>query len=522
MDRLLSLRGALKKKWYASFQSSWIDAGDVVFSALLVFNVVRALRHAMWRDELQIYQLAANSASLFELWEKLRYEAHGILWDGLVWGVAHLTTDPSWMQVLHALIAAGIWLVVYRLAPFTRIEKIILLLSYFLFFEYFVIARSYSLAVLCGLGFVALRQQRPASLVLPWFLLGMMANLVMHATIWSFALAAGFVVEHRGRLQDVRFLLGGMLYLSLLAFGIFTMIPASDYIVANSHPALPGLGDLNIALGTMVGAFLPLDPEWPHAARAFLTERGPVPFFWNPQLLDPILTVTGADGLHPMRIAAFLGLPIGLCILLARHRAFEFVIAYIGIMLFAVVWHYPGSARHDGFVFVAFVAAVWAARARIQPSWLFIAVLGINALGGIMTIGSEFNVFSQARNAAQWIESSKLSLPLIGQRDAQVSSVAGYLGRPIYYLECECYGTFIVWNRQRQPPLSDEEFRTRLARAIDREGGDVVLIRNHPLSTDQAPATADTTLLASFTGVRDVRVDENYWIYRITRLRPAG
>src|SRR5262249_54452448 len=146
------------------------------------------------------------------------------------------------------------------------------------------------------------------------------------------------------------------------------------------------------ALATMLDAFLPLDPKWPDAARAFLTEpQAPVPFFWNPQPLDLFLAVTGVDASHPLRLAVILSVPVVLCALLARSRVLEFSLTYAGIMLFSVLWHFTGTARHHGLVFMAFVVAVWAARARApRPavSLLFIAVLGINALGGVLTLGS--------------------------------------------------------------------------------------------------------------------------------------
>ena len=81
--------------------------------------------------------------TLAELFRNLRYEAHGALWDMLVWVLAHLGGPPASMQVLHAAIAAAAWIIVYRWSPFTALEKFLLLLSYFLFFEYFVISRSY-------------------------------------------------------------------------------------------------------------------------------------------------------------------------------------------------------------------------------------------------------------------------------------------------------------------------------------------------------------------------------------------
>jgi hypothetical protein len=191
-------------------------------------------------------------------------------------------------------------------------------------------------------------------------------------------------------------------------------------------------------------------------------------------------------------------------------------------LLFAVLWQFPGGARHHAILFLALVACVWTARSRSslpRTPWLFVGMLAVNALGGLLTLGSEFNTFSQSRNAAAWIERNDLArMPLIGSRDAQVSSVAGYLGRPVYYLECECLGTFIVWNGSRQSPLSTSQFGERLVRALDRiEQHEAILIRNAPITAGaEQPGLPgiSVTLLQSFTGAV---TDENYWIYRARR-----
>jgi len=119
--------------------------------------------------------------------------------------------------------------------------------------------------------------------------------------------------------------------------------------------------------------------------------------------------------------------------------------------------------------------------------------------------------------SGRWLAANDLGDAfLIGSRDAQVSSVAGYLGRPVHYLECECLGTFIKWNRERQSPLSAEQFRSRLMRALDLAGDrTAILIRNRPLSVDELPPeTSGFTPLISITGAE---TDENYRIYRATR-----
>src|SRR5262249_9628534 len=170
-----------------------------LFVLLMVVNVIRTLHHAMWRDEMQIFMLALYSSSPWSVLLKLKYEAHPALWHILVWGVTRLTSDPMWMQVLHIGLAVGVWTIIYWWSPFSRLEKILLLLSYFLFWEYFVISRSYVLIALIAFAFIAWRERRPRPAFLLWLLLGLLANVHMFGAIWSMVLAAMLAFEGRRR-----------------------------------------------------------------------------------------------------------------------------------------------------------------------------------------------------------------------------------------------------------------------------------------------------------------------------------
>ena len=78
-------------------------------------------------------------------------------------------------------------------------------------------------------------------------------------------------------------------------------------------------------------------------------------------------------------------------------------------------------------------------------------MLLINWIGGLKTLSSELRPFSHGRDVANWIEGNRLSDALIiGSTDYAVSTVAGYLRRPIYYLECECRATYVVWSKRRR------------------------------------------------------------------------
>jgi hypothetical protein len=207
-----------------------------------------------------------------------------------------------------------------------------------------------------------------------------------------------------------------------------------------------------------------------------------------------------------------------------RDRALvaEFATAYIGVLLFAYLWNFPGHARHHGVLFLMLIASVWISRVRdprrTRRSRLWTALLVVNAVAGLMTLFSELRPFSQGRNVAAWLQQNNLDDAfLLGSRDTPTSTVAGYLRRPIYYLECECLGTFIVWNTRRQAHLPPAEFGRRLVRALDGSTRrDAILIVNRKLRPEaEAAATPrlSFTMLQAFQGA--AVTDENYVVYRV-------
>lgn len=195
--------------------------------------------------------------------------------------------------------------------------------------------------------------------------------------------------------------------------------------------------------------FVPLDPDWLKAAMTFIIHplTAPVSHFWNPNPVDIVAAFAHPDMDHPLRFAVGMALPIAACGVVTRDplRVVEFSLAYVGIVLFAALWNFFGTGRHHGMIFLALIGSAWTARSQPRrPSWLLTGLLAISALAGLLTLMSEFVPFSQARAAALFIQRGNLADPfLIGSRDAQVSSVAGYLGRPVYYLECECQSAVI-------------------------------------------------------------------------------
>ena len=94
--------------------------------------------------------------------------------------------------------------------------------------------------------------------------------------------------------------------------------------------------------------------------------------------------------------------------------------------------------------------------------------------------------------------------------------MSGYLGRPIYYLECECRGTFVVWNDKRNSMLSDAEFWRRLAVAATAAGqADAILIRYRPIAPAELASNPANLVLTELASLTRAATDENYRIYRL-------
>ena len=340
----VSRRGPRRPRSCTGARPIAATVSDALFILLIVVNVIRTLRHAMWRDELQIFMLALYSSSPWSLLLKLKYEAHPGLWYMLVWVITRVTSDPMWMQVMHIGLAIGVWIIIYWWSPFSRLEKILLLLSYFLFWEYFVISRNYVLIALIAFAFIALRERRPRPEFILWLLLGLLANVHVFGAIWSMVLAAMLAMEGvRRRSVPIA---GAAVYLILLVFAIATMVPAADF-GPWAHDVRFSVSRLNADLTVPFGAFVPLRPDSIRDAVAFIAhpETASIPQFWNSNPTDDFVALTHADTDHPVRLALVFAVPIAACWLIARDPllVLEFTLVYLGIVLFANIWDFPGS-----------------------------------------------------------------------------------------------------------------------------------------------------------------------------------
>lgn len=193
--------------------------------------------HEPFVDEAQAWQLA-RSLSLPALFEKyIRYEGSPGLWHFLLWILIRLHISYAGLHWICGLIAiAATSLFIFK-SPFPRYLKLSLPFTYFLIFQYAIIARNYVLAPLLLYSIAICWKKRPIFIAL---LLGLLANVALHASVISGGLAIAYCIcwfrqepaetSSRGR----ELLLSTAVLLGFYGFAIWTAWPPSDLTLSRA------------------------------------------------------------------------------------------------------------------------------------------------------------------------------------------------------------------------------------------------------------------------------------------------
>ncbi|MFN2568158.1 MAG: hypothetical protein ABR564_00950 [Candidatus Dormibacteria bacterium] len=165
------------------------------FAVLVVLSeaillVLSEARHKPWFDEAQAWLLARDTGPLDLLIHHLRYEGSPGLWHLLLMVPAKLGLPYGSMAVISIAAAlAGSAILLLR-SPLPRLIAVMVCFSFFTFFQYGVVARSYSLLApllfLIAAGWRT-RLERPVRF---FVLLALLANVSLHGSLIAISLAA--------------------------------------------------------------------------------------------------------------------------------------------------------------------------------------------------------------------------------------------------------------------------------------------------------------------------------------------
>lgn len=483
----------------------------VVLPFLLLYWVDIA-HHTMFFDEVNAWAISAASPNLKVLLHYVHFEGHPWLWYFILWLPAKLTHDPVGMKWVVTAIGTASILVLGFLSPFTRLQRLLLLASYFVVWEYTVMCRMYGVMLLCALLYAARRARKPEGLIGSCVLLGIMASTDMSGTILSGTLLLEYFYSsyHSGSLkaQNRRWLLALAVYVAFVAFAVISLWPSREISWQSSGTVgsafLDGFRWLQAFGDMVVGPWWPISSAFPH-------------HFWEEEV-EPLGWL-------------FALLPV---ILWAYWKTFEkrknFVLLmsatlFIGICFADLV--YRGKVRHWGIAFVALVVGLWLYDAehrqatgstRAWSPWTY-GLFTMSALAGVLAVtGSWMHPFSRARDTAEWLRANEpANVALAGGMDVSFGSVAEELQRPVYFMECDCFDTFKLFSKYRET-YDEREIPFRVERAFaSLHTQKIVFVIYRPLTAGELTRlrteNVSATQVASFPGADSTF--ESYFVYEL-------
>lgn len=437
--------------------------------------------HEMWADEIQAWTIARDSANPLQVLLNARFEGHPAAWHECLFALSRITRAPEIMQVFNWLIAGSCAFVIAKYAPFSRLQRILLCFSYFLFYEFGTISRPYELGNLAFFAFCALYMHARRALIPQFILLALLANTSLYGFFIAGALSVLLFFEEvaKNKRLSRQACLGQVLLATGLMISGLQMVSAK--LVNHVALAAPGMAQpVFLAYHRTLGYFLTrvalaIQPLW---AAYF-----PVPdlklSFWDTTIFSGAM-----PALFPLWAGCAVTLFAIFAISFARNRTASLLyVTCTGAMLaFGVM-----AMRHKGLLFVLLIGCFWLARAHTESvrnancdrlltklggiaNVLFTAILAVQTVvAGIFFVNELAQPFSQGKAAASWIrENEPTSIPILGTPDWVVSSMSGWLDRPVYFCERMDYGTFLIWDDKTVYPKSDAELYSRVLKSMKR------------------------------------------------------
>jgi hypothetical protein len=459
----------------------------------MVLGIILALRHEMWRDEVNVWLIARDHSSPIEILRHLKYDGHPGLWHLSVFALKHIFPYPIAMQMLHLIIAATTVYLFARFSPFTRLQKALFTFGYFSFYEYAIISRNYALSILLLFLFCVLFPKRFEKFPLVGFILFLLAHTSVHALILAISIGLALFVEYifstEKRRETNKLQIGIGFF--LIAFGMITSFfqlrPPPDY-------------------GFAVGWMTKFDPQHLRSVFSLISKVFiPVPQFtfnfWGSNILDKF---PASITVH--LVLSSLILLWAILLLVKKPIALlMYISGTIGLLAFFYL-KYFGGIRHWGFLFMLFLASVWIEKycRNMEHKWrpldkislafrrhknkVLTLILAIHLVGGVVAAQYDYRyTFSQAKATAKFIKKEKLDdLIIAGDEYTGVAPVGGYLGKKLYYPRVHRFGSFWILKKGWLPDVTVDDVLKEVMRLGEEKKQDVLILLNYPLDEQKA------------------------------------
>jgi hypothetical protein len=506
-----------KENFYPSFSLKYFFIVSIYFG-LSLFGI---LHH---------WLLARDSNSLQELFYNSRCDGHPLLWNTLLMFITRFSHDPFYMQLLHITISTIGVIIFLRNAPFTDLFKIFFVFGYYMLYEYNIISRNYAISMLMLFIFCTLYKSTTQNPLRLFIVLAVLANTHVFSLIAATGLA-GFTAADYFKSKNANtavnkkmFFLGLTVFILAVIASILQIIPPPDHFLFsyNSDPYL-SFKRIGKALSVVFKGFVNLQNFTDY-------------HFWNTNIF-----IESSKKISAIISLIFLLIPF-LVLKNKKQPLLFFYFTTIGIIGFIYFSPLFVAVRHCGFIFIAFIIALWlSAYAEKNDFWFsnkkyrrifyftdrysshFVyAVLIIQLVSSGIAYSLDIMLpFSEGKTVVLYLKENKLSDKTIAiDNQGAGPPVSSYLDKKVFYPATGEYGSFCKWNII--PSALDQT--TLFSRIEKIKENDFILVLNEPLfhltskiSGTQVFANEKMTIfyLAEFD--KGIVRNENYWVYDLKR-----
>lgn len=456
----------------------------LIFTILSVFLL---MNHEPWRDEAQAWLIARDSPNIESMISLMGYEGTPALWHFILYSSIKLGLPYSAMSVIHFLLAFIAIILFLGYAPFTKLQKILFVFSYYVFYEYNIIARHYVFFQLFLFLIALVYKERFKKPLLYAFIIALMANSSLQGLVVASFLTGLFVYNliFRQVLKVTKvYFISFLIIASGFCIAIYQISPPPDLAGYLSNWNVNFTAQHFSEIGkALVDAFLPI-PQ-------FRID------FWNKMLINgsPAFLIISGIVLYLLSLAFFIKKP----------KALLMYLIFSGTLMAIIFLKIGGCVRHHGPIFIVFIFSLWLSKYEDEKilidnallkklfnpkilNYLLIGILILQAASSSIAFYYDMNYdFSSGKRAAAFLKDHGFI-----NDDSLVATYYSYSTSPIlpyisspnskfYLLEYRRPGSFMIWNKEYESSLGLQldELISRVDDAISiRNYSNVLLILN--------------------------------------------
>ena len=223
----------------------------IIFVIFFLFSLLIGSNHEPWVDEAQSWIIARDASCLEIIWNIARYEGSFPLWHLTLKTFISFGLEYEYLFIVPIIISSIGLIVFLKKVEIPKYVKILLPFTYYVFYQYTIIARSYCYLLLAfSLLMITYkkRQENPLKYILA---LIFMSLISMHGMIIAMMLAIMFGIEIFRQKCIKKYIKEFMIFGAVLIGEIIILFPPSDlYMTVSAAYTIPQI------IGSIIGMII--------------------------------------------------------------------------------------------------------------------------------------------------------------------------------------------------------------------------------------------------------------------------